>query len=564
MASLRSEEREVKRWISRLEDLKRDRQSVERQWNISVEQYERTDLEIDSITHESHKVNMAYPSVKIMMRSCASGNPYVYVNPTRPEYVWSSDVLEFLVNDHWRTQKRKKTLRRIVLDAILLKVGYGMSHLQQNPATGEYETTLTHVSPIHLWLAPGALSVTDAYYVIRKVVMPWELAKKRWPKANLPPAHPREIYGDLEKHTGIITTRLGDSDEAWAQDDDMAKCVIYEVHDQLRHERSAFHPKWDRYLIKPEKSPYPFKSHFTELIFNEKVFQHYGIGDLEPAAKQQEELSAVRKQMMTHNKRFNRKYAVESNNIKPSEKAKLESNEDGTIVEMASLDGFRPIEDAPLSGDVYIYEERIKQDYREILGISEYQRAGAVPRTKTKYETQQIVAGQEMRAGEKSELTEDFIAEVSEKDILIMKHFYDESRVVPLLGQDGMIWKKIQQEDLQGLHKVKVQTGSTMPRDSMSDFQKGLLIHQQFANDPNVDPLVERDIVTRLMNIPFRSHLLRQQPLKMIEAQQGQGGGQGPKAMPQGNNPMMQGLPNPKTLANTLRNPNPEAGGPTG
>lgn len=562
MANLRSEEREVGKWTARLDDLKRDRQTVESQWAISLDQYELTDTEMDGmLTDENLSVNMAFSSIKIMMRSCASGNPYIYVNPTRPEYAASSDVLEFLVNDHWRSQRRKKILRRIVLDALLLKVGYGMSHLKLNQITGQYDSVLTRVSPIHLWLAPGSLSIADAYYVIRKVIMPWDLAHKRWPDANIVPADPQEIYGDLTRHTGITSIFNHYDGSMLTSDDDMSRCIIYEVHNQLKRERSAFYPGYNRYLIKPEKSQYPFKSHFTELIFNEKVLQHYGIGDLEPAAKQQEELNRVRKSMMVHNKRFNRKYATEKNNLDPRAKQQLESSEDGAIVEMANIEGFQPIKDAPLSGDVYVYEDRIKQDYREILGISEYQRAGAVPRTKTKYETQQIVAGGQMRAGEKQELTEDFIEEIAEKDLVIMKAFYSEDRVVPLLGEDGVIWRNIQQDDLQGVHKVNVQAGSVTPKDEMSEFQKGMLIHQIFGNDPNVDPIVERDIVTRLLNVPFRTQLLKPQPLKQLELQ---GTRSGPANMPSGMNPMMQGLPNTKQLANVLKNPNPEMGGPTG
>ena len=71
------------------------------------------------------------------------------------------------------------------------------------------------------------------------------------------------------------------------------------------------------------------------------------------------------------------------------------------------------------------------------------------------------------------------------------------------------------------------------------------MIYQQFRDDPAFDPLVLRDIVTRLMNVPFRTKLLKQQPLKQ-EAQQLPGT---PQGMPKGMNPMMQGLPNPNQLA---------------
>jgi len=546
--ALRGEAEEVRKWKARLEFAMAERQQVERDWSRIIRQYE---IQYETDTKQV-RVNLTFPSVKILMRSAASSNPYIYVNPTRPEYVLSADVLEFLLNDHWRAQNRKRILRRIVLDTILLKVGYGLTHLKPDPETGEYTTWLTRVSPAHLW-KDGALDVADSYYVIRKVVMPWSKARKMWPKADLPPASPHEIYGDLDRATGWIFSHLEEPEEL--HDDEMARCIVYEVHNQLEGEISVFHLQYDRYLVKPRPSPYPTQSLFTQLQFNEKVFQHYGISDLEPVERQQDELDTIRDQMRTHNRRFNRKYITAKDNIDAKNKKRLESQEDGTVVEANDPDAFKPIEDAPLSGDVYAYHAAIKEDYREILGINEYDRAGAVPRTKTAYETEQIVRGTMERRGEKADLTNDFICEVSRKDIALMKKFYDEPRVVRLLGPQGRFWRQVTQEDLQGVHRVTVQAGSTAPRNESADFQKGVLIYQLFGNDPNFDPIVLRDICTRLMNIPFRTKLLRQQPLAQEAAQTQGGGTQLPNMAPYGVNPMSQRLPSPQRMAELLRSP---------
>jgi hypothetical protein len=513
--ALRGEAAEINMWKGRLSAAQGDRKHVEQDWARTIQNYE---LQLTQNQGKVH-VNLSFPSVKILLRSAASSNPYIYVNPTRPEFVLGADALEFLLNDHWRAQNRKKILRRIVLDALLMKVGYGLNHLKPDPETGEHMSYLTRVSPAHLW-KDGALDVADSYYVIRKIIMPWSKAKKLWPNARIPPVSPGDIYGDLERATGWIFANLEDTDVV--ENNLMDRCIVYEVHNQLDGEINVFHPQHDRYLVKPRPSPYPTQSLFTQLVFNEKVFQHYGISDLEVVEGQQVELDGLRNQMQTHNKRFNRKYKTARDNLNVKDWKALESSEDGTIVEMADPEAFDVIEDAPLSGDVYAYHAIIKEDYREILGINEYDRAGAVPRTKTAYETAQIVRGTQERRGEKADLANDFVVDISRKDIAIMKVFYDTNRVVRLLGPQGYAWEMVRQTDLQGVHRVTVQAGSLSPRDETADFTKGTVLYNIFGNDPNVDPMVLRDICTRLMNVPFRTKLLRRQPLSR-EAMGGQG-----------------------------------------
>lgn len=545
MASrLRGEMDEVRKWNGRLEARRAVRsQEIENDWRRIVLQYEKQHPA--NVTADDIRVNLAFPAVKIFLRSSVASRPYIYVNPLRPEWGLASEAFEFLINDAWRLQGRKKILRRIVLDAIILKVGYAMTHLKINKITGEYESFMTRVSPVNLW-TDGALSVDDSYYLIRKVILPWKTANKRWPKANLPPAGYEEVRNGIESELDSVWQNLEESDGVAKVQDDMAKCVVYETHDQLNGEISVFHPQYDRYLIQPRPSPYTTRSLITELVFNEKLFSHYGISDLEPVEKQQNELDRVREQMLTHNKRFNRKYKTAKNNLDSEAKAALESGEDGAIVEMNDPDQFDPISDASLSGDVYTYHAMIRGDHREIIGLNEYDMSSAIPRTKTAYETEQIVRGGQARKTEKSDLVEDFVKEITYKDIEVMKTFYSTERVVRLLGPEGYIWQQIQASDLKGQHIAEVQHGSTRPKDEASNFQRGLLLYNQFKDDTLVNPHVLRDVVFRLMNIQHRRRLLNQpEP----GGQPGQQGGM------LGLNPASAQMPNPADLAKSLQAP---------
>jgi hypothetical protein len=318
------------------------------------------------------------------------------------------------------------------------------------------------------------------------------------------------------------------------------RVAIYEVHDQLRHEIAYIVPSSNKFLIQPKTNPYPFESMFTELIFNEIIDEHYGLGDLEPVAMQQEELDRVRTAMLTHTKRGNRKYALQEEEYKEDRLAQLESGEDGAIVKMQDIDNIKVLDDANMSSDIYNYGQLIRGDHREITGINEYMNAGQVKGTKTAYETSQIMQGANTRMSEKPDLVGDFCEEVANKDINIMKKMYPVPQIAKFLGQDkAEVWRYIQQWELQGEHYVRVQAGSTQPIDETSNFQRGLLLFQTFKDDPNVDHAALLNEVMTLMNIRNKSILLGLQK---------QGGGimqpgQGPQAIPYGMNPNSREMP---------------------
>ncbi len=535
---------DVAAWKTRLTSCMEERIPIEQQWKVSREQYEDTLLNSsDFDKNKKIRVNLAFPTVKVLIRASCSSDPYIYVTGIRPQDEASAELLQYLENRLWRIQRRKKVIRQIVLDAILLKVGYGLSHIKRDPMTGLPEITLTRVSPYQIWLEKGATSVSDAYYIFREVLMPREEAEAKWPGVKFP------LYEKLRQKRGLTFGKPPES-TMWGDGDATDRVAIYEVHDQLHREVSYISLYHNKFLIEPRPNPYPFDTNFTQLVFNEIIDEHYGLGDLEPVAIQQEELDRVRTAMLKHTKRFNRKYAIQEEEYKEDRLKDLESGEDGAIVKMMDIDNIRPIEDARMSSDLYDYAEIIRGDHREVTGVNEYLNAGRISGTKTAYETEQIMSGARVRLGEKPDLTGDFCEDVAYKDIEMMKKLYPVPQIVKYVGPENQeVWRYVQQWELQGQHYVSVHAGSTQPKDEVANFQRGLLLYQTFANDPAVDHQALLHEVMSLMSLKNKARLLG---IPTAASTAFQPGGQSMQAMPYGYNPESREIPDYNELRSAL------------
>lgn len=515
---------ELSDWQNRLSLAMSFRQEkAELDWELSRRQFEMTISKDIMDSGKGIRVNMAFPTIKILLRASYSQDPYIYVKEVQPWHRRSAEILQFLENRLWSMQKRKKLMRRIILDALLLKVAYGLTHIVENPRTGRNEITLSRVSPYDLWLEPGCMSVNDSYYIIRRVVMSREEAKALWPNAW---QVLRAVTTD-EKNKPVVSFEPRDQRDIRGMSDMMERVEVFEVHDQLHREISIISKDYGKYLAEPRPNPYPLDTLFTELMFNEVIDAHYGIGDLEPTFMQQEEMDRIRELMMTHSKRFNRKYKMQKGNADKHAKDALESGEDGVIVELEDINGLIPLDDANLSPDQYNYFQAVRTDHREITGVNEYMMSSKVSGTKTAYETQQITAGANARASEKPDLVGDFCEEIAYKDIELMKKMYPDTQVMQWTGLDGeQQWRQVQQWEMQGEHYVTVHAGSTQPRDEATDFQRGTLLYQTFAQDPVVNHQALVEVVMQMMNIRDKDFLLGKMPQGASPEQQQQQGQQ--------------------------------------
>jgi hypothetical protein len=367
---------------------------------------------------------------------------------------------------------------------------------------------LENVSPWYLWMDGD--TVEDSYMIIRGVPMPWTHAKEMF-KVDLPLASSEELYPWRQGFS--VSNVPQDTSETQQMVKEVGRVMVYEIHDQLNKMIYMVHPGHEKFLIPPQEHKYIDVfggSQFTELEFNEVPGEQFGIGDLEPVSHQFAKINDLREAMVVHVKRFTRKYLMERKNAKQESLDALSDGEDGTIAIVEDIEKFKEVKDAPMSVDVWKLEGVLKQDLRETAGIDEMLRAGAVQGAGTAYETSQIVAGRNLRMGEKPDLVGDFIEEVSFKDIEIMKNFYDEAHVARIT-RDPMAppeWREITRGDLQGRHFVRLHAGSTTPIDETTEWQKGVALYQQYSQDPMVAHSKLLEIVMSLQRVPQRTALI--------------------------------------------------------
>ena len=111
------------------------------------------------------------------------------------------------------------------------------------------------------------------------------------------------------------------------------------------------------------------------------------IGELENITKLQEELNKTRSELMTHRRRNVAKTFIRKDAIDPQAEAALQSPIVNEIVEIQTQEPLQnvviPYQGTPLTADNYQASNEIKDDIREITGITEYQRGIAPEITRT-------------------------------------------------------------------------------------------------------------------------------------------------------------------------------------
>jgi len=496
-------------------------------------------------TEDRITVNQVFPLIKVMLNSTYSKNPYVYITPAYndDQSFWAAKVLEPFVNRMWaEDQRMKRMMRRVSLDAIIrgkgfVRSGYSIESLGE---TNFRDSIISErVSPLHFWIDPEAESVYDAYYTIRRVVLPWVDVKRMWPKKSgeLAPASRYELRPSEKDNTNIM------SGIEWNNNpnlnDDMARAIIYEIHDHLNRKISVIAEGHDKFLSHRD-DPYDIGgSLIDELCFNEIPETPFALSDVAVMEGQQLELNRLRTMMMQHVRRFLRKYVTTRDNFNEDEKKALESDEDGIVIECEDPGAIVPIKDAPLSSDVHVYEQRIMGDMHQSTGMNEWLKGGMISPKKTAFEASEIAQGSNLRIGEKPALMEDFASRVAEKQVRIMQQFMDSPIIdnipmcplgVPLNAQ-GL--KAFSREDLQGEFKVVVKQGSTQLPDKNVERQLAMGLYQAGMGQ---DPMM-RDWFYQWfsdsMDLPgMDKHIGRMA-----------GGGQQQQGQPDGNVQMGQGPP---------------------
>jgi hypothetical protein len=264
---------------------------------------------------------------------------------------------------------------------------------------------------------------------------------------------------------GGIVTRIVNK---FSKDEDEDLMIEYwELYDLKKKEMLVCSEEADDLLLEPRSLPPGIDKHpYSILRFSLLDKSPYPIPPVSPAIDQQKEISLSRSRLMTHRKRFNRKYEVMVNNLVDPEMdmSKLESGDDGTIIPVNSH-AIEPIKDAPLDQQNLQELAMLNNDMVETLGTGDNARGIASADSAT--EASLLDKRLEVREGDKLSMVMDWILEITTKlDQLVQAHL-DKDEAVKVTGPQGESWETIKKGDyekIDGEFEYSVNAGASSPR----------------------------------------------------------------------------------------------------
>lgn len=256
----------------------------------------------------------------------------------------------------------------------------------------------------------------------------------------------------------------------------------------------------DFYVKKPAPLPDGVEDHpYAFLRFTLRDRSPYPIPPVSVAIDPQKEYCLVRSRILTHRKRFNRKYEVNVQGLEDeSEISKLESGEDGTIIRKnTSQQLVLPILDAPLDQQTYLELNHLNNDLIEAFGTADQARGIASADSAT--EADIIDRRMEMREGDRMSMVVDWITTIAEKLDQLIQTNISKDEAIRIVGPEGEFWQLVKSadyEEIQGQYEYSVNVGATIPRLPQTERASWMAFMQLLAAFPHL--MTQKRIMKRM------------------------------------------------------------------
>jgi len=335
------------------------------------------------------------------------------------------------------------------------------------PANEAYKVSRIHPSDFLVDEDAGADN-DDVSWKAQRVKVPLEDAKEdlRFPASVRKSLKATEIKDESDsdrearkKGTVSIDTTKKDPDTV----------AMWELYD-LRNDQWMIVAEGNRdFLIAPESVPDDIDGDpFVDLRFTPRDDSWYPIPPVSQWLDTQRAFCERRSKILSHNKRFNRKYEMYAGAFDDAENAasKLENGADGTVlIKTQPMQSVFPISDAPLDMQNHTELAYLGQDFNELA-------TGANQRGSTQGVDSATEAGilekrAVIREGDWVALVQDFVVDIGRKlDQLVQEHINRE-QAVRIVGPEGESWETIKPTDydsIEGEYEYSVNVGATTPQ----------------------------------------------------------------------------------------------------
>jgi len=487
---------EVSKWNDKVSSAQKWRDEIckKRRWKEMIAEYKgqwEFDVDIQVLP-----INLIFAYIKTELPSLYIKDPHIKINPKSSTSIGTAKVLEAIINYVWYYKKVKREIKKAIVDALLIghswfKTGYtGQFGTIEDGHGGIIETVESEDFFAYRlpWdsvvFDPDAMDPPyDCEWIAHSVWLPLDEVKKnpRYKNTeNLQSNYSKKdnySHDESDKHTG--------------------KTCLTEVWNMKTKQVFTIAEGADDYIEEPKAWPYAMRGYpFSFLKFNFSNDDPYGISDVAVFEPQVLELIKVRSMALDHIKRYNRQLITTPDNISDDEMNKLTQGITGSIIKVQDPSKVMATPYPPLQTDVYALEERIKEDMINESGQSPAER-GATQKTSTRTKAELIFQrqGAENRRSEKIDLVEDFVEDVANNLVALIKQFASEPYYVRILGSKSPALQQAVQErssaqaenavtngggftftaaDIEGEFDLEVVSGSSTPVDR-TELMKTLL-----------------------------------------------------------------------------------------
>jgi hypothetical protein len=256
---------------------------------------------------------------------------------------------------------------------------------------------------------------------------------------------------------------------ASAKNPDEVFLDFWEIYDLKKNEWLMLVEDGEDLAIKPRTVPAGIEKHpFAILRFTLRDNSPYPIPPVFAGLGPQKEYNLSRSRLLTHRKRFNRKYEVDVTKLEDAdaEIAKLEVGADGTIIrKVGGGQAVDPIQDAPLDQQSIQELLMLNADLVELLGSPDNSRGIASADSAT--EAGLLDRRLEIKEGDRMSLVVDWIIACAKKLDQLIKVHIDRDEAVRVTGPEGEAWVTVSPKDyseIEGEYEYSVNVGASRPR----------------------------------------------------------------------------------------------------
>lgn len=435
--------------------------------------------------------NICHTTVQAILNSIIRGNSFIYVDPASQEAVNSYLLVEKVINHWWKKLKVKYQLELSVIDYAGL--GLGISYTDWDYQTDEDgkivkdEPFVLHIPYEDFLIDPEATTeeIYEAKYMIRKFVKPTKELKK-----DSRYKHTKNIKGDV-KLSGDIYKIKGESVERttlyqmWCIDEGESYVMRADSDDILRTVENKFGREYPFTLMQNYKMP-------GEL---------FPYGDVKILYEPQKILNRIFSLILTHANRVSTRQYTANDLIKVEETRKLKEAIDGEVLRIEgsskATDVLTPIQDAPLSADVYRAYELINNAVVQLSSISEYRRS-IMPRDQRKAtEAVYVEQGTELSTGKKAEDVTEHCEDIARKlfKLLTNENNINTKEIVYKDEKTGeWITENYNNTSFPGEHTFRWESGVEGPLNAATRQEKALGLLQTLANVVRLNPQITQSL----------------------------------------------------------------------